>query len=73
MWDPPTPTPDSPAADDGVKPGHRTSEFSVTVAVMVCALLLALAGRIEGEAALAAITAQAIGYGAVRAAVKRSR
>lgn len=76
-WDPPEPSSvatghrPGAAGEEEVKPGHRTSEFGLAVATIIAALVLALAGKIEGEAAMAAITATALGYGGVRAAIKR--
>lgn len=37
-------------------PGFQTTEFYLSIAVMVCALILTLADKIDGEVGLGAIT-----------------
>lgn len=52
-------------------PGMTTSEFWLTVLVAACALVLALTGNVEGDAALTAITGAAAAYGVSRGIAKR--
>lgn len=52
------------------KPGTRTTEFYVTIAVMVAAVILAVAGRIPGADALAACTAAGGTYSISRGIAK---
>jgi hypothetical protein len=53
-------------------PGMKSSEFGITILVVLSALLLALTGNVDGEAALAAITGAGAAYGISRGMVKRS-
>lgn len=51
-------------------PGFRTSEFYLSLAVIVCALILTLADKITGEVGLGAITATGVGYAVSRGLAK---
>lgn len=53
-------------------PGMHTSEFYLTVLVALCALVLALTGHVEGDAALTAITGAGAAYGVSRGLAKRN-
>lgn len=57
-------------AANAAAPGFRTSEFYLSLAVMVCALVLTLADKIGGEAGLGAITAAGVGYAVSRGIAK---
>lgn len=50
--------------------GLLTTEFYVTVAVIICTLILGLADKIDGGAALAAITGAAAAYSVSRGIAK---
>lgn len=53
-------------------PGMSTSEFALTILVVVSALILALTNHIEGDDALTAITGAVAAYGVSRGLAKRS-
>jgi hypothetical protein len=50
-------TPADAKALNAATPGHRTTEFWVTIVVILAALVLTLADKIGGEVGLGAITA----------------
>jgi hypothetical protein len=52
-------------------PGMKSSEFGITVLVVLSALLLAITGTVEGDAALTAITGAGAAYGISRGIAKR--
>lgn len=54
-------------------PGMKTSEFLLTVLAMICTLVLALAGEIAGDQALAAITGAAGVYTLSRGIAKKGQ
>lgn len=51
-------------------PGFQTSEFWITLAVIVAALVLTLASKISGEVGLGAITAAGGAYAVSRGIAK---
>jgi hypothetical protein len=52
-------------------PGMKSSEFGITILVVLSSLLLALTGTVEGDAALTAITGAGAAYGISRGIAKR--
>lgn len=58
------------AAINAAAPGVRTTEFWLSIAVMVCALILTLADKISGEVGLGAITTAGVGYAVSRGLAK---
>jgi hypothetical protein len=53
------------------RPGARTTEFWLAVAVMAIAVLLCFAAKIDGRSALAAVTGAAGAYSVGRGLAKR--